>query len=240
MRQVSTIDDIKSLGTIMGIWAHPDDETYSMGGIMAAARQNGQQVICITATKGELGVQDEERWPPEHLASIRAGELAEAFRILGVETHHWLDYPDGGCKDADEKEAVALIADLISQYRPDTLMSFGPDGMTGHEDHITVSHWTRAARERAGSGAAVFHAIQTQRQYDASVEADKALDIYFNIDKPLTCDESQCDICFALPDDLFELKMSALRAMPSQTEAMLGLFGGSMRLSVGTEAFVRA
>ena len=55
----------------MGVWAHPDDETYSMAGIMATAVKNGQQVICVTATRGEAGVQDHLRWPAHKLAEDR-------------------------------------------------------------------------------------------------------------------------------------------------------------------------
>jgi LmbE family N-acetylglucosaminyl deacetylase len=46
---------ISALGTIMGIWVHPDDEAYLSGGLMALARANGQRVVCVTATRGELG-----------------------------------------------------------------------------------------------------------------------------------------------------------------------------------------
>ena len=48
-----TSDDVAELGTILGIWAHPDDEAYLSGGLMALARDNGQRVVCVTATRGE-------------------------------------------------------------------------------------------------------------------------------------------------------------------------------------------
>ncbi len=62
---------VTELGTIMGIWAHPDDEIFSMAGIFALASQAGQNTVCVTATRGEQGVQDESRWPRADLASIR-------------------------------------------------------------------------------------------------------------------------------------------------------------------------
>ena len=53
------------LGTILGVWAHPDDETYLTAGLMARAADDGERVVCVTATKGEGGSWDEKRWPSE-------------------------------------------------------------------------------------------------------------------------------------------------------------------------------
>ena len=150
MAALKTAEDLKSLGTIMGVWAHPDDDTYSMAGIMAAVK-NGQKVVIVTATRGEAGVQDETRWPAAQLGEIRCREMTKALSILGVSRHHWLDYPDGGCKDIDQREAISKIAELIQQYKPDSVLTFGPDGMTGHDDHKTISRWASKAIQKAGS-----------------------------------------------------------------------------------------
>lgn len=238
MTKVKTEDDIKSLGTILGIWAHPDDETFSMAGIMAVAARNGQTVACVTATRGEKGVQDESRWPAERLGQIRTDELKAALEILGVSNHCWLDYPDGGCNQVYEKEAVEKITSCIRQYQPDTILSFGPEGMTGHPDHQTVSRWATLARDAAGSRARIFHATQTPEQYQDLLKADEQFNIFFNIDKPPVCEEGNCDICFCLDEDTYQLKLKALRAMPSQTEGMLNVFHDSLRVSLGMEAFV--
>ena len=240
MIPIKTKDEIKSLGTILGVWAHPDDETFSMAGIMAVAIQNGQTVACVTATRGEKGVQDESRWPAEHLGQIRTDELKAALDILGVTNHCWLDYPDGGCNQVDEQEAVERICGCIRQYQPDTILTFGPDGMTGHPDHQTVSHWAALAKGATGSKAKIYHSIQTPEQYEDFLEADRQFNIFFNIDKPPVCEAGQCDVCFCLDDDIYQLKLRALRAMPSQTEGMLNVFHDSLRTSLGMEAFVKA
>jgi len=104
---VNTSDDVAALGTILGVWAHPDDEAYLSGGLMALARDNGQRVVCVTATRGERGTPDPVAWPPERLAEERTRELARCLSILGVEEHHWLGYRDGGCAGADHDPAVA-------------------------------------------------------------------------------------------------------------------------------------
>lgn len=237
MTQLKTTEDIKKLGTIMGVWAHPDDDTYSMGGIMAAAVQNGQTVVIVTATRGEAGVQDEKRWPAAELSKIRTEEMAAALNILGVKHHYWLDYPDGGCKNADQHKATDKIAEIIAAYKPDTILTFGPEGMTGHDDHKTVSVWANLAALKAGSNIKIYYAINTQEQYRALVEADKQFNIFFNINEPPVCRSGECAVHFELTEDQYKLKLAALHAMPSQTEALLSVFKESMRASLGVEAF---
>ena len=62
---------VRALGTIVGVWAHPDDEAYLSAGLMAAAVDAGNHVLCITATRGELGTSDPSAWPPDRLAPVR-------------------------------------------------------------------------------------------------------------------------------------------------------------------------
>ena len=67
------------LGTILGIWAHPDDEAYLSGGLMALASAAGSRVVCVTATRGELGT-------PDPLAA-QATQTTGLIELLGVETY---------------------------------------------------------------------------------------------------------------------------------------------------------
>ena len=145
--------DVRSLGTILGVWAHPDDEAYLSAGVMAMATRAGSRVVCVTATRGELGSADLDQWPLETLADVRTVEMAASLDILGVREHHWLDYPDGACAAHPRSDAVGRLVELISSVQPDTVVTFGPDGMTGHLDHQTVSDWTtKAFRQAAEPG----------------------------------------------------------------------------------------
>ena len=143
---------VGELGTILSVWAHPDDEGYCCGGLMATALRDGQRVVCVTATRGELGSTDPSRWPngPE-LAAVRTRELAASLAEFGVTEHHWLDYPDGGCAAVDQGEAVARLRAIIDRVQPDTVLTFGPDGATYHPDHMAVSRWVSTAA--AGANA---------------------------------------------------------------------------------------
>src|SRR3712207_9387975 len=75
---------VAELGTVLGIWAHPDDEAYLSGGLMALARDGGSRVVCVTATRGEQGTPDPEEGPPQRLAGERTRELACCLPVLGV------------------------------------------------------------------------------------------------------------------------------------------------------------
>ncbi len=230
-------DTVGGLGTILGIWAHPDDELFNMGGIMAMAAQNGQKVICVTATRGEAGVQDESRWPAGDLGEIRTRELEAAYEILGVSGHEWLDYPDGGCADVDEGEAVQRLTEIIKKYQPDTVLTFEPNGMTGHDDHKAVSRWSSLALDLSGHTAQLYHSALTSAQYQAFGSADKTLNVFFNIDQPTICEQSDCDIYVELSDELYQLKLDSLAAMPSQMERMLSEYQSTLRPALGVEAF---
>ena len=240
MKQIKNTNDIKQLGTILCVWAHPDDESFSCAGIMAAAIANGQKVACVTATKGELGVQDESRWPAAKLGEIRAQEMHEALDIIGCHNHYWLDYHDGHCQEVPIEEGTAQVKRFIGQVQPNTILTFGPDGMTGHPDHQTVSKWVDEAVK--GVDTKVYHTVEETGRYEKyMVEADKKFNIYFNIDKPPVYDQKDCDIAFDLPPNILFKKRLALKAMPSQTERMFkNTASDMMNAMLSQECFVLA
>ena len=124
---------------MLGLWAHPDDETYLSAGLMALVRAAGNHVVCVHADRRRAGYRR-----PGHLVvgaarGRRTQEVRTALRIVGV-SHRWsLGLPDGGCADVDEPQAVTRLAACIDRVRPDTIVTFGPDGITGHPDHVAVA-----------------------------------------------------------------------------------------------------
>ena len=130
------------LGTLLGVWAHPDDEAYLTAGLMAVARAGGNRVVVATATRGEAGTDDPLAWPPDILGRERAQETAESLAAVGVTEHRWLGHRDGTLHQVSAARGVAQVERLIAEIRPDTIVTFGPDGMTGHHDHRAVSDWT--------------------------------------------------------------------------------------------------
>src|SRR3954463_8054481 len=76
--------------TLLGVWAHPDDEAYLSAGLMAAFRRRGDRVVVVTATLGELGTSDPDTWPPLQLAARRHAELRNSLAALDVDEFHLL------------------------------------------------------------------------------------------------------------------------------------------------------
>ena len=227
--------DIAALGTILGIWAHPDDEAYLSGGLMALARANGQRVVCVTATRGELGTTDPMAWPPERLAAERTRELADCLNVLGVHEHHWLDYRDGGCAAADAPTAISRLAELVAQIRPDTVLTFGPDGLTGHPDHQSVSAWTGAAFAAAAPGARLLHATIAQRR-----AAPEDLGIY-PPGYPVRTPDADLAVDLVLEPAVAALKAKALAAQATQTAGLIATLGlDTYTAWVGAESFVES
>ena len=237
---VRTPEDVQKLGTILGVWAHPDDESFLAAGLLAAAVAKNQRVVLVTATRGEAGVRDETRWPRARLADIRTAELAEALQILCITDHRWLDYGDGLCNSVAADQAVARIEKIIDEVQPDTILTFGPEGLTGHPDHICASNWaTQAAKGRPIN---LYYAVEDESRYQKYLkDLDEEFDIYFNIDKPPLREAKQCEIALTLPDTLVAKKRAALLAMPSQYEGMLDTQSAEVLQAIlSLECFVRA
>lgn len=211
----------EQLGTLLGVWAHPDDETYLSAGLMAAGVRAGCRVVCVTATRGEAGSQDEERWPLEGLAKVREAELEAALEILGVKEREWLGYPDGGCHLVPEQEGAERLETTIESVRPDSVLTFGPDGMTGHADHKAVHAWTaRAFERRAPAGAHLYYATVTPEWADEMFPIAEPFNVFFD-GYPSITPRAELAIEFTVPPDLLELKWRAILAQPSQSEGLI-------------------
>lgn len=224
------------LGTVLTIWAHPDDETYLVGGLAALLTDAGHRFVCVTATRGEAGVSSE----PSHLerlAQVRTAELRAALAILGIEEHHWLDYPDGGCAGVDADEAADRIAAVIHDVAPDTVVTFGPDGFTGHPDHKAVSRWTDLALARTAAGPRLLHAVTRTRSVDT--ELDESFGV-FELGRPRVCTDDELDLLLALEGTALDRKVAALLQQASQTAGLVEAVGlDRFRAWVATESFAR-
>ncbi len=134
-----------TMTTLLGIWAHPDDEAYCSSGLMAQVRDDGSRVVVVTATRGEHGTGDPDAWPPERLAALRERELRESLAQAGVTEHRWLGHRDGELDRVAVEAGAATLLSIIEEVRPTVIVTFGPEGMTGHADHRAISAWTTHA-----------------------------------------------------------------------------------------------
>ena len=224
-------------GTLLGVWAHPDDEAFLSAGLMAAARRRGDRVVVVTATAGELGTSDPATWPPERLAAHRRGELRRSLALLGVMEHVMLGFPDGSC---DEFDGTARIAEIIDRVQPSTIVTFGPDGMTNHADHRAISDWTTAAWSASGTDAELWYATLTPDFHNRWGTLNHEVGLW-GADGPPCTDMDELAHHLVLDGAGLDQKIAALRAHASQTRGLVEMVGAeTFRSWWNTEAFVHA
>ena len=205
--------------TLLGVWAHPDDEAYLSAVLMHRVSTAGGQVVVATATLGEAGL---DSLSPERAAAVRHQELRAAVASVDVSDLRILGYPDGGCADVDHREGVARVEALICDVRPDVVVTFGPDGLTGHPDHVAVSRWTIEAWQRAGLGELLLATMT-----DAFRTEHNALHERLGLSMPLSVPDSE--LVLRVTPSLAERsrKRLALDAHASQTAPFTELLGYS-------------
>jgi N-acetyl-1-D-myo-inositol-2-amino-2-deoxy-alpha-D-glucopyranoside deacetylase len=187
---------------LMALFAHPDDETFSTAGIMAAAVERGLPITVISATRGEAG---ESSIPglddPERLGVVRERELREAMRQIGVSDVRLLGYRDSGMAGSPSAEhprafvrvpvktAAAVLVPDIRSLRPHMIVTFGPEGLYGHPDHVHLHHVALRAIEVAADpshqGRSRSEPWQTPALYFAAFPREEMLALFDRPDSPL-------------------------------------------------------
>jgi LmbE family N-acetylglucosaminyl deacetylase len=154
--------------TLMAVHAHPDDESSSTGGVLAAYGDQGVRTVVVTCTNGEFGdapggvKPGQDGHDEQAVAQLRLAELREACKILGVTNLEPLGYHDSGMPDWDYKdrpsafcniptaEVAARITALIERYQPQVVITYDPTGPYQHPDHVHAAE--AAVSAAAGSG----------------------------------------------------------------------------------------
>ncbi len=134
----------------MAFFAHPDDEAFGTGGTLARYAGEGCQVYLVTATRGEAGESVvPDLTTPANLPLVREHELRCACEIYGIHPPLFLDYPDGLLPIIHQGQAVGKLVRLIRELKPQVLVTFGPEGIYGHYDHLAVHRWATIAFDLA-------------------------------------------------------------------------------------------
>ena len=154
--------------TILAVLAHPDDETFGLGGTLALYAQKGFDTYYVCATRGEVGSADEEFMKGyKDTAEMRTAELMRAAKILGLKEVFFLGYRDSGMPgSADNKhpdaqvahsidEVAGRVVKYIRELKPDIVLTFDPIGGYRHPDHIHIQQATTLAFEKADDAS--FH-----------------------------------------------------------------------------------
>jgi N-acetyl-1-D-myo-inositol-2-amino-2-deoxy-alpha-D-glucopyranoside deacetylase len=143
--------DQPSKPVILSVLAHPDDETFGMGGTLAYYAKKGVDVYLICATRGEVGGMDPELMKGHSsIGEVREEELRCAAEVLGLKDVYFLDYRDSGMpgsKDNTHPQALAAapieevakkVALFIRKLKPQVVLTFDPIGGYRHPDHIAI------------------------------------------------------------------------------------------------------
>jgi N-acetylglucosamine malate deacetylase 2 len=132
--------------TLLFIFAHPDDESFSGAGTVMRCAAAGARSVLVTATLGERGkAGDPPVCAPRDLAACRARELREAAAIIGFDELYLLNYPDRELADAPRDEIRATLVMYIRRARPALVLTFDPNGVNLHPDHVAISRFTSDA-----------------------------------------------------------------------------------------------
>jgi N-acetyl-1-D-myo-inositol-2-amino-2-deoxy-alpha-D-glucopyranoside deacetylase len=140
---------------LLAVLAHPDDETFGMGGTLALYARNGVTVHLVCATRGEVGEVDPAMLEGyASVAELREGELRCAASLLGLAGVHFLNYRDSGMPGSpDNSNPLALVAQPLDQVagdvahyirslKPQVVVTFDPIGGYRHPDHIHIQQAT--------------------------------------------------------------------------------------------------
>jgi LmbE family N-acetylglucosaminyl deacetylase len=131
---------------LLGVFAHPDDEVFCIGGTMAKYLRAGAEAMVVSLTQGEAGqIRDANVATRRTLGKVRAEELHRSCEQLGVQNVVCLDYGDGKLNQVPRSVLVERITGCIREFRPDVVFTFDSTGAYGHPDHIVASEATTSA-----------------------------------------------------------------------------------------------
>jgi LmbE family N-acetylglucosaminyl deacetylase len=142
---------------LAAVVAHPDDDTFGCAGTVALHADDPDfRFVLIHVTSGEAGrIADPALATRETLGAVREAEDRASWVALGrtPDRHEFFRYPDHRVEEQPIAELVERIAAVLEAERPDVVITFGPDGITGHPDHIATGNATTEAfhqvRERS-------------------------------------------------------------------------------------------
>jgi LmbE family N-acetylglucosaminyl deacetylase len=150
---------------LLGVFAHPDDDTFGVGRTVALHRDDpALEFVLVIATDGEAGeIAPDSGVERTQLGTARRREDEESWRVLGRTPDRtiWLGLPDGGLTDLPPGRLQAAVGPILERERPDVVVTFGPDGITGHPDHVAIgaatTHAFTAAIESGTSMGRLLH-----------------------------------------------------------------------------------
>ena len=257
---------------LMAVHAHPDDESSQTGGTLARYAAAGYRTVLVTCTDGGQGdaagglKAGQPGHDPHQVATERSRELDLAAAALGVHAVVKLGYPDSGVSDGGERGAaaesfslrpvrpmVARLVRLMQLYRPEVLVTYQPNGFSGHPDHIRTHDLVVAAHRHLIANGEVeaesspaprlyYIALSKSRLRGARDRARAALGADAWVPPAeMAIDDAQVttviDVAAFWPD---KLRAMAAHASQSDAAALLQMFSAADESVERVEEYVRA
>ncbi len=219
---------------VLAVLAHPDDEAFRLGGTLALLAQAGACVQVLSSTRGESGSCGK---PPlctrEGLPALRESELRCSCRALGIEPPRFMGYGDGHLADVDQDQGVERVLAVIDELQPQVLITWPPDGLSGHPDHMAVSRWTQSAYAQTVAWQPAPWAL-----YYLAVPLSVAVPLGLN--QLRTVPDEQVDVAVDV-QSVWEQKLAAIRCHRTQLgeSPILAAPLERQQLFLGTEHFRR-
>jgi LmbE family N-acetylglucosaminyl deacetylase len=222
----------------MAIVAHPGDEAFGFAGALSSAAAAGAYVVVVCVTRGWYDKRLTDAAPApggknrdvklgaitwRNLDTVREDELRRSVALLGVRVVRMLDYAEGELDRADFDHLVGRIVEPIRMHKPEVILTFGPDGVTGDVDHVVLSRAVTAAYDRAAQPLAYEDDLEEDqvawraaKLYHLVAPADRAAGVLGDRLPPGY--GSAAEPTFELElGDLAQLKMAAISRHVTQT-----------------------
>lgn len=171
----------------LAVVAHPDDESFGLGAVLSAFEASGARPAVLCFTHGEAstlhGVEGD-------LRTVRAAELTEAARLLGIDVVDLRDEPDGGLAARAQDDLAAAVTRTATRWGCDGLVAFDLGGVTGHPDHDAATRAAILAAEQLGLGVLgwclpekVAEVLNDESGSSFSSRSDLEIDIVVGVDR---------------------------------------------------------
>lgn len=200
--------------SVLAVVAHPDDESFGLGSVIAAFIEAGARVDVLCFTKGEAstlhGVDGD-------LGDIRRGELTDAARALGITSVYLLDYPDGRLLEQDLAELADHAVGAAREANCDGILVFDSTGITGHADHIQATRAAVVASPLLGLDVLawtlpndVANELRATLGGDFHGRPDDAIDFVITVDRDRQQKAVQCHPSQAVPSSALWQRLDLL------------------------------
>ncbi len=141
--------------TLLAVTAHPDDESFVFGGALALHARRGGRSVLLCLTDGQAG-RTGGVTTSDRLGETRREELRRAARVLGIPELLTPGLMDGALDDFGDEAGTALVEEMAKGVGAATILTFGPEGASGHADHRACWRWCRSAAGGRRLYAATF------------------------------------------------------------------------------------